>query len=256
MDPSPHSQTQIGDLQKSYGTNWSKENIRTIFEWLTIASFNIICLDLVSKYYKRIIRNSIILGLIFSTVSGTVSVSELVARFNISCSEPIVSYILNGFFIALTFAIATCTGYIKVYQIQENLESAIQYKQEWIIFSSAIASELQLPVELRKDAVWMIIKNKNKYLDLLKFETDIPEFIRKKAFAELSSKNIMKLDVSSLTHIMMEIGSHEYENIMKGIHTPIQDIPNHEKHTTDIQSKESKKHEVKIENITLVVPSE
>jgi hypothetical protein len=53
------------------------------------------------------------------------------------------------------------TGYIKIYQIQETLEQYIKMKQEWTVFSTSIASEPQLPIELRRDALFMIIKNKN-----------------------------------------------------------------------------------------------
>jgi hypothetical protein len=262
MDPSPHSQTQIGDLQKSYGTNWTKENITTIFEWLTIASFNILCLDLATKYYKHIIRNSVILGLVFSTLSGTISVSELVVKVGLSEeSRPVLGYVLNTLFIIMTFTIATFTGYIKVYQIQENLERAIQYKQEWTLFSTSIASELQLPIELRKDAVWMIIKNKSKYLDLLKSEVEIPEGIRKSAHKQLNSQNILKFDVSNLTNIIMEIGSQEYNAIITNRHTPlkINEVRNEKlmslEHIAGQSNTTTDKPEIKpeINAITLVV---
>jgi len=215
MDPSPSSQTQIGDLQKSYGTNWTKENITTIFEWLTIASFNILCLDMATKYYKSVIRNSIIMGIVFSTISGTLSVSDLVVKIGFpENSLPILGYVLNSFFIIMTFAIAFFTGYIKVYQIQENLEYAIELKQEWTTFSTAIASELQLPIQLRKDAIWLIIKNKMKYLDLLKADIEISASIREKARIQIAKQNILNIDVKHLSHIIMEIGSAEYNNIL------------------------------------------
>jgi len=215
MDPSPSSHTQIGDLQKSYGTNWTKENITTIFEWLTIASFNILCLDMSAKYYKSVIRKSIILGIVLSTISGTLSVSDLVVKIGFpDDSLPVLGYVLNTFFIVMTFTIAFYTGYIKVYQIQENLEHAIELKQEWTTFSTAIASELQLPIQLRKDAIWLIIKNKTKYLDLLKAEIEISVNIREKARIQIAKQNILNIDVKHLSHIIMEIGSSEYNNIL------------------------------------------
>lgn len=215
METSPSSQTQIQDLQKSFGTNWTKDNITTIFEWLTIASFNMICLDLATLQYKTTIRNSIILGMVFSTISGTLSVSQLVAKAGFpEDTAPVLGYILNSIFIVLTFTIAYFTGYIKVYQIQENLETAIRLKQEWITFSTAIASELQLPVSLRKDAVWIIIKNKVKYLDLLKADIEIAPQIRESARKQIAKQNLLNINVHTLSNIVMEIGSVEYNSII------------------------------------------
>jgi hypothetical protein len=222
MDNSPSSQTQIADLQKSFGTNWTKENIRTIFEWLTIASFNIVCLDMATKYYKKTIRNSIILGMVFSTISGTLSVSEIVVKIGFPDDfMPVLGYVLNSLFIIMTFTIAYFTGYIKVYQVQENLEYAIRMKQEWITFSTGIASELQLPVQIRKDAVWMIVKNKMKYLDLLKADIDISPDIREKARAVIAKQNTLDINVYNLSNIIMEIGSVEYNNIISNRHTVV-----------------------------------
>jgi hypothetical protein len=215
MDTSPSSQSQLVDLQKSFGTNWTKENMTTIFEWLTIASFNIICLDIATKQYKATIRNSIILGMVFSTISGTLSVSDLVVKIGFPDSSlPILRYVFNSFFIAMTFAIAYCTGYIKVYQVQENLEYAIRLKQEWTAFSTAIASELQLPIQLRKDAIWIIVKNKMKYLDLLKSEMEISNKTRENARTQIAKQNVLNIDVHDLSNIIMEIGSVEYKNIV------------------------------------------
>jgi hypothetical protein len=111
MDNSPSSQTQIADLQKSFGTNWTKENIKTIFEWLTIASFNIVCLDMATKYYKKTIRNSIILGMVFSTISGTLSVSEIVVKIGFPDDVlPVLGYVLNSLFIICSSLVISQTS--------------------------------------------------------------------------------------------------------------------------------------------------
>jgi len=105
------------------------------------------------------------------------------------------------------------TGYIKIYQIQENLELNIKAKQDWISFSADIASELQLPIELRKDALWMIIKNKNIYLDLLKTNLEIPNYIGKRAQQEMKTEIKLNMDVSSLPRILMDIAVQEMRDI-------------------------------------------
>ena len=89
------------------------------------------------------------------------------------------------------------------------LQSPKLLKQEWIVFSTSIASELQLPIELRRDGLWMIKRNKDTYLDLLKTEIEIPENIKKTVANELPHPTDLKLDVMSLPRIMIDICNSE-----------------------------------------------
>ena len=198
------------DLRKSYGTNWTKSNVSVLFEWVTIAAYNIRCLELAIAHYRRKIRANTILGLVLSTLSGTIATAQ--AGFPNSVTVNL-TIILNVIFIIMTFTIAIMTGYIKIYQIQENLELNIKAKQDWISFSADIASELQLPIELRKDALWMIIKNKNIYLDLLKTNLEIPIYITKQAQQDLKTEIKLNMDVSSLPRILMDIAVQEMRDI-------------------------------------------
>ena len=198
------------DLRKSYGTNWTKSNVSVLFEWVTIAAYNIRCLELAIAHYRRKIRANTILGLVLSTLSGTIATAQ--AGFPNSVTVNL-TIILNVIFIVMTFSIAIMTGYIKIYQIQENLELNIKAKQDWISFSADIASELQLPIELRKDALWMIIKNKNIYLDLLKTNLEIPVCISRQAQKDLKTETKLNMDVSSLPRILMDIAIQEMRDI-------------------------------------------
>jgi len=210
IEQSPTTMTQNVDLRKSYGTNWTKANVSVLFEWVTIAAYNIHCLELATAYYRNKIRINTILGLVLSTLSGTVATAQ--AGFPNSVTVQL-TIILNVAFIIMTFTIAIMTGYIKIYQIQENLELNIKAKQDWISFSADIASELQLPVELRKDALWIIIKNKNIYLDLLKTNLEIPVCISKQAQKDLKTETRLNMDVSSLPRILIDIGLQEMRDI-------------------------------------------
>ena len=198
------------DLRKSYGTNWTKSNVSVLFEWVTIAAYNIRCLELAISHYRRKIRANTILGIVLSTLSGTIATAQ--AGFPNSVTVNL-TIILNVIFIVMTFTIAITTGYIKIYQIQEHLELNIKAKQDWISFSADIASELQLPIELRKDALWMIIKNKNIYLDLLKTNLEIPICITRQAQKDLKTETKLNMDVSSLPRILMDIAIQEMRDI-------------------------------------------
>lgn len=173
------------------GTNWNGNNISTLLNWISISQNNIESLDLSISYLREQIRFNIILGLLLSTASGTISVANIGFVSNAN-----VSLILNSVFTAMSFIIAINTGRIKIYQVQERLEQFIKLKQDWTFFVTKIVSELQLPVDLRKDALYLIQTYREKYLDLIKTEVEIPASIKKfmekkikKTFEDTWNKN-------------------------------------------------------------------
>lgn len=157
--------------------NWSGDNLETLSQWIQIATLQIEVLDLAIRYYRSIVRKNVLLGLIFSTASGSISLSQMNSREQ--------RFFFNIIFTILSFTIAIFTGLIKIYQIQERLEEFIQLKQEWVGFSVIITTEVQLPVNERKRALELITKHKNKYLDLLKHDVDIPSYIKSRAYKNL-----------------------------------------------------------------------
>ena len=157
--------------------NWSGANLETLSQWIQTSSFHIEALELVIIYYRSIVRQNVLLGLVFSTASGSISLSQM------NSTEQQIVY--NIIFIIMSFSIAIFTGLIKIYQIQEQLEEFIKLKQEWIGFSVTITTEVQLPVSQRKLALELITKHKNKYLDLLKRDIDIPYSIKNRAYKHL-----------------------------------------------------------------------
>jgi hypothetical protein len=159
------------------GIHWNETNLETLSEWVQIGSLQIETLDLAIKKYRAIIRQNVLLGMILSTASGSVSITQL--------SSSSQAFILNVFFTVMSFSIAILTGLIKIYQIQERLEEYIQLKQEWIAFCVNITSEIQLPVSQRRDALKIIKEYKGKYLDLLKIDVDIDTKLKEKALENL-----------------------------------------------------------------------
>ena len=158
------------------GKNWTEENIHTLISWLHTSA---VMLDLTreaTSHYRKVMRRSTIINLIFSSVAGTVSLSQ----FNGSTSYSAIETLLKAFFSASSILVALNTGYIKVYQIQERLESTIQLQQQWSNFGSFITSELQLPKTLRKDALQVINKMKETYHQLIRDHVDINREIMEK----------------------------------------------------------------------------
>ena len=111
------SGNQLNNTETIYiynGENWNENNLETLSEWVQIGSLQIETLDLAIKKYRSIIRQNVLLGLILSTASGSISITQL--------SSSKQQFILNVFFTIMSFSIAVFTGLIKIYQIQERLE--------------------------------------------------------------------------------------------------------------------------------------
>ncbi len=174
-------------MNRSIGTNWTANNLKTLLNWILIGAYYIECLELSIISSRRTLRYNIILGLILSTLTGTLNLTQ----FNLIDNQT-VNYVIKGLLTAMAFIIAINTGRIKVYQYQESLEEYIRIKQEWIQFVVNIAAELQLPIDLRQDALYIIMNYKGKYLDLLKTESEISEKIKEKI------KNMMTADMTTL----------------------------------------------------------
>ena len=156
------------------GQNWNSENVRTLMQWIHLSAIYVDIMNESTRYYRRWLRRNTILNLLFSTIASTVSISQ----FNISdTNDPRLSFALKVMFSFMTTSLAVATGLIKVYQIQEKLESSLQLQQDWTLFGSKLTSEMQLPENLRKDALYLIIKMKDTYSGLIKAQTYIPKTI-------------------------------------------------------------------------------
>ena len=166
--------------------NWSGANLETLSQWVQTSSFHIESLELIIIHYRSIVRKNVLLGLIFSTASGSISLSQMNSREQ--------QLVYNIIFVIMSFSIAVFTGLIKIYQIQEQLEEFIKLKQEWIGLSVTITTEVQLPVSQRKPALELITKHKKTYLDLLKRDIDIPHFIKNLAYKYLYDDKQLYLD--------------------------------------------------------------
>ena len=199
----PHS--TIDSLQNSYGTNWTPEYVSTINEWISMGTYHINLLDIAIKNYQYILRSNAITVIMLSSLTGILSVTQ----FGTLQVSPIYTNITAGIFATFSFTVAIFGGYMKVYQIQENLELYIRLKQEWLTFTTKLLSELQLPIELRRDAKFTIIKNRDKYIELLKTNIDVPSSYRVKARKQVTSELDMESSGITLCHVAVSIGGNE-----------------------------------------------
>ena len=187
---------------------WTTDNIKTLVQWNCIAAYNIEVLDMSISMYQKYMRWNVIFGLIMSTSSGAISASRFSADPR---SQLIITF--NYVFTFMAFSIAIFTGAIKIYQVQENLETFIRVKQEWINFSTLLVAEFQLPLSERQDAVTLIKNNKGKYLDLLKTPINVPKRIR-----EYGEDRIKKSTRKALDQSGFDVG-HELVDIIYHMNT-------------------------------------
>ena len=209
---------------------WTTDNIKTLVQWNCIAAYNIEVLDMSISMYQKYMRWNVIFGLVMSTSSGAISAS----RFGADSNNDIV-FIFNYIFTFMAFSIAVFTGAIKIYQVQENLETFIRVKQEWINFSTLLVAEFQLPLTERQDAVTLIKNNKGKYLDLLKTPINVPKRIR-----EYGEDRIKKSTRKALDQSGFDVG-HELVDIIYHMNTRLLfDVDNLVKYNKNGQSKNLK----------------
>jgi hypothetical protein len=157
--------------------------LETFKDWISVASYKIECLDLAIQIYRWRLQTCIMLGLLLSTASGTISVTQF---GNYSTG---IKFGLNLVLTITSFAVALLTGIVKTFKFQENLEEYIHLKQSWVSFSAKITNEIYLPKKMRGNAETLIKDNKAKFLDLLKVDVPIP-----KEMSILAAKHLDKGD--------------------------------------------------------------
>ncbi len=180
----------LSNYEFKNGANWNPENVQTLMQWVHVGAIYLEIMTEATSYYKAMLRKHSVLNLIMSTLSGTASLSQFSINEN---NNPTLNMLLKIFFTVMTFIISISVGYLKIYQIQEKMEQTIRLQQEWAVFGSKITSEIQLPESLRKDALFLIIKLKETYLELIKSQVEVS----KKITYRVARRN--GLDVGDLT---------------------------------------------------------
>jgi len=182
------SQTLINENHQvnteSSESSWDNViTLETFNDWINVSSYKIECLDLAIKTYRWRLQNFILLGLLLSTLSGTISVTQF------SNYPNSIKLVLNWALTITSFAVALLTGAVKSFKLQETLEEYIHLKQNWVSFSAKISNEIYLPKRLRRNAEELIKENKGIFLDLLKIDVHIPKYM-----SILAAKHIDKGD--------------------------------------------------------------
>ena len=167
----------LANYEFKTGANWTQENVQTLMQWVHISAIYLEIMSEATQHYKTLLRRNSVLNLILSTLAGTASLSQFSINEN---NNPTLTLLLKGFFTVMSFIISISVGYLKIYQIQEKMETTIRLQQEWTVFGSKITSEMQLPENLRKDALFLIIRMKETYFELIKSQVEISKKIMRR----------------------------------------------------------------------------
>jgi hypothetical protein len=168
---------EFADVKFRRGENWNDENIKTLTQWAHIAAMSCDLYNESTIYYRNLMRRNTVFNLIVSSFAGIASLSQ----FSIDPqTNEILSFILKGFFSVASILVALNSGFLKIYEVQERLEGSIRLQNAWTQFGSRLSSEMQLPVALRKDALYMIIKLKETYHELIKDQIQVNKNVLQK----------------------------------------------------------------------------
>lgn len=190
----PNNLSQDIDListldKKGLGTNWDPPNIVTLAEWLNIASLYILILDKEISYYKKILKNVTFFGLLFSTLTSSISLSQL----SITESDyPNLSIILKIIFTLTSIFTTVATGYIKINNIQNNLDICLNYYNKWNQFASEISGQFQLPIDIRRNSLSIIVRLKSDFKELFSTRLPLTSNIKDKASKIIENKKIIE----------------------------------------------------------------
>lgn len=198
--------------------NWCKDDIVTIISWVAIGRRKIREMELIVEHNRLFMRTVTFYNLIFSTASGTVGVATIE---NAALAKE-TRFWCNVAVVLASYMITMLTGALKICQVQENLELAIKYKQDWIGFAAEIASEIQLPDKYRRESQFIINKNRAKYLELLKLDIEVPKSVERtmQLIITKEQESVKKYghrgkeDSSSLVDILANIIDFEHMKLM------------------------------------------
>ncbi len=220
------SDEDLAYYESRRGQGWEDpNNMKILTEWIHYAAVYLDILSEATEGYKKTLRLNTIINLIVSTLASTLSVST----FNTNeMDSPRTALALKIVFTVLTFTLTIAAGYIKVYQIQEKLENSLRLKQEWALFGSKISSEMQLPLILRKNAIFLISTMKGTYLDLVKSDMGI----KKDIIRRMAARSGLAEGDLTLSELFERIIKNEIYRIQDYVEDPSAMSPTMEKHLT------------------------
>jgi hypothetical protein len=168
------SQKQMEENAK----DWTYEHIRTLIYWMNIANINVFLLDASIQYYKKIVMQVMAFTFLFSSLSTTISLSQLGIDEK---NNPNLSSAIKYTFVVASTISTILVGYVKLFKLQEMMDANIEMHKDWLEFATKISGELQMPKHLRTPALKLLQDMKDSYIGLFCKRPYIPAYIKRYA---------------------------------------------------------------------------
>jgi hypothetical protein len=155
------------------GHDWSLPNYTTILNWLNVANLNNLLLDFTIVYYRSIINKVTIVTLIVSSIASTIALLQ----FSNDKSSNIYLAI-QIFNVILSFVTSILAGYLKITRMSDILDEAHTLHQQVTQFIIELSLQLQLPINIRTNALKLIMLHQTGSKTLLASDIEIPSKVK------------------------------------------------------------------------------
>jgi len=170
---------------------WNVNNTENIVKWTSTCNLNVLLLNTYLKYLKNILRINTLWSLLISSITSTISVTQ----FTISdIDQPMLSLGIKIVIFITSIITSLITGYIKVEKIQETIEIVEEHKNNWSSLMFSLLSEMQVPIELRKQAEIIIKEKREEFNNVNSKNMNIPSNIRSEVSQILVEKKFLKMN--------------------------------------------------------------
>ena len=163
-------------------TNWTEANINTLRAWKASLREAIFIYNYVMEKLKKMLNRIKVVLLIFSTLTTLISaIATYALTDTTNYNNVIISLVITILTTLIGAIMSFLNGFIKIYNLDELVQSYTLYIERMDTIYSDISSELILPVALREDAFEFIKREHEIYLNLIKNSPEIDSSENSKA---------------------------------------------------------------------------
>jgi len=154
--------------------NWSDSHISTLRSWKSSLREALFIYNFVMEKLKKKLNKIKVVLLIFSTLTTLIGAIATYALTDSSNQNNIwVSLVITILTTIIGAIMSFLNGFIKIYNLDELVQSYTLYIERMDTLYSDIASQLVLPIQLRANPFEFIKKHHEDYLNLIKSSPDI-----------------------------------------------------------------------------------
>lgn len=169
----------LSEMVQRNNKKWNIANTRTIIEWLNYANIYLLYLEVYQKHCSKLMRNSTMLSLIISTITSTLSISQV--SISEASEGSMIERLIKFGVVGTSIATSVITGYIKIEKIEDKMEILRIHRRKWVDFVGELINNIQCPTEHRVNAEELIQNLRGRFNALFSKRLNIPGFIKERA---------------------------------------------------------------------------